>query len=168
MIRRKKCDETRPACLQCASTTRTCDFLEPLLSQTFQSRSDLSISLSKQPYSLLSINPREVVHFDYFRTNFTEFSVFFNDTVWKQLILQAMHEEPFVLNAVIGIGALRRSQLESGQLPLEKGVPLSIVEYSIRKYDRTSKELSYQLITNTADWRLAVLGSIVFLAVEVL
>lgn len=110
-----------------------------------------------------------MVNFDYFRTNCTEeFSLFFDATLWEKLILQAMHTESFVLNAVLGIGALRRFQLESEEFSIQNMVPLATVEYITRKYSEASKELCYRLGASTTDWKLGVLGSIVFLAIEVL
>lgn len=127
------------------------------------------MALSRQPCSSLIILPEEVIHFDYFRTKCTEeFSESFIGSLWKQLILQAMHAESFVLDAVLAIGSLRRFQLESKDFMVGKNIPPSTVQYSIGKYNKASRELYDQLRTNTADWKVVVLGTIVFLAIEVL
>lgn len=123
--------------------------------------------LFQGPRLLSHVNGHEVDHFDYFRTECTEeFSGFFNSTLWKRLILQAAHSELFVLQAVLAIGALRRSQLT---LPCSAfKYDHAILEYCMSKYNIASRELGQRIKTGTADWRLAVLGSLVFLAIEVL
>ncbi|KAH7321522.1 hypothetical protein BKA65DRAFT_512360 [Rhexocercosporidium sp. MPI-PUGE-AT-0058] len=186
-IRHKKCDQTRPACLRCTSTGRTCDFLTSLApSSTSQSRGIQLLPDSKHignerkssfrfrylfitehPKSLPSFatlsNPDEVQYFDFFRTVCTHsFSNHFNANLWKGLILQAAHTEPFVLHAVLAIGALTRSNTHAPMYPTP------ILEYSLKKYSLASRMLSQRMKSGTADWKLTILGSLVFLALEVL
>ena len=182
-IRRKKCDENRPACLRCMSTGRTCDFLDPTVpshsepvhapkgplpvypekpTQYFQSPSYSKIYLS--PSTMPLITPDEMVHFDYFRAVCTEeFSGFFNATLWKQLVLRATYTEPYMLYAVIAIGALRRSQLDKS-CP----VPISIFQYSMQQYNKAVGTLRQKISAGFTNWKNAILGSLVFLAIEVL
>ena len=114
----------------------------------------------------ISISSDEVVYFDYFRIACTEeFSGFFNGQLWKKLILQASYTEPFMLNAVLAIGAIRLSQL--GHC-----CPSEMLHYSIQRSNNASEALSKvvaeMLKNNTVDWKTALLGSIVLLAIEVL
>ena len=114
----------------------------------------------------LSISSDEVLYFDYFRIACTEeFSGFFNGQLWKNLILQASYAEPFMLNAVLAIGALRLSQL--GHCSRS-----DMLQYSIKRSNMASEALSKVIAemsrNNTVDWKTVLLGSIVLLAVEVL
>ena len=44
----------------------------------------------------------------------------------------------------------------------------SALEYSMKKYSLASKMLGDRMRNGTADWKLAILGSLMFLAIEVL
>ncbi|RDL37475.1 uncharacterized protein BP5553_04908 [Venustampulla echinocandica] len=107
----------------------------------------------------------DALHFDYFRVSCTEeFSRSFNPPLWKQLILRAAYTEPFMLHAVLSIGALRRSQL----LPISSASTVVMLHYSKKWYEIATGELAEMLKAQSVDWKLALLGSLVFLAVEVL
>jgi len=105
----------------------------------------------------------EVVYFDYFRTACTgEFSSYFHASLWKQIVLQAAHMESFILNAILAIGALRRSQLVTSP------TTTNILEYCMYKYELASAGLARTIRSGAADSTLTLLGSLVFLAIEVL
>lgn len=129
----------------------------------------LMVVLSAQPFHMPS---EEIVHFDYFRTVcIPEFSGFFVTTLWNPLILQFAHSESFVMNAALGIGALRRFQLETDDFShVQHGrtAPPCTINYSLSKYNMALRDLSNRIRTNDADPKLGIIGSIVFLAVEVL
>lgn len=108
-------------------------------------------------------SPEESSYFDFFRIVCTQdFSAYFNSNLWKGLILQAAHTEPFVFHAVLAIGSLRRT---CHHAPI---YPVSIIEYSLKKYNLASRLLSERIKNGTAGWKLAILGSLLFIAVEVL
>ena len=112
------------------------------------------------------VGSQELDHFDYFRTECTEeFSGFFDQNLWKRLILQAAHTELFILQAVLSIGALRRSQLAPHS---PRAINPVVLEYSLRKYSIASKILGLRIKAGTVDWKIVVLGSLVLLAIEVL
>ncbi|TVY35300.1 hypothetical protein LSUB1_G006345 [Lachnellula subtilissima] len=118
------------------------------------------------PGLLGQVGPQELDHFDYFRIECTEeFSGFFDQNLWKQLILQAAHTELFILQAVLSIGALRRSQLAPHP---PRAINPVVLEYSLRKYSIASKILGLRIKAGTVDWKIVVLGSLVLLAIEVL
>src|SRR4051812_19951308 len=116
-VRHKKCDETRPACLQCKSTGRKCDF-------TAIVHTPRRIPNSAEPAvavdGLVRLRPRlpsnspnatsfEAGHFDYFRHVCSgEFAIFFQNDVWNDLVLKAAHTEPGIYHAAIAISALSR------------------------------------------------------------
>ncbi|KAH7393168.1 hypothetical protein BKA64DRAFT_78517 [Cadophora sp. MPI-SDFR-AT-0126] len=190
-IRRKKCDQTQPACLRCTSTGRTCDFLTSPAPQGLNESSKSQVSqpspepkliianerkqqyrfrylfVTEHPKSLPSFttisDPAEARHFDFFRAVCTS-SIFthFDDNLWKGIILRAAHTEPFVLHAVLAIGALTRYNSHA------PSYPTSVLEYSLKKYSLASRILGQKMKSGTADWKLTVLGSLIFLAIEVL
>ncbi|KFZ02791.1 hypothetical protein V502_11507 [Pseudogymnoascus sp. VKM F-4520 (FW-2644)] len=186
-IRRKKCDQTRPACIQCTSTGRTCDFLSsPTPNYIDKDAVNTSGVLSAGPLGnkktqycfiknfptpkmappppYLNLNgPDDIINFEYFQMVSTrEFSAYFNTTLWEQIILKAAHTEPFVLHAALAIGSLSRHNLQA------PAYMASALEYSMKKYSLASKMLGDRMRNGTADWKLAVLGSLMFLAIEVL
>ncbi|PVH85458.1 hypothetical protein DL98DRAFT_527466 [Cadophora sp. DSE1049] len=189
-IRRKKCDQTQPSCLRCMTTGRTCDFLTNSVpkalngspkSQGSQPSPEFKVITNerKQQYRFRYLfvtehpksfpnfttlsSPAEAQHFDFFRTVCTNsFSTHFNANLWKGIILRAAHTEPFVLHAVLAIGALTQSNAHAPTYPTP------ILEYSLKKYSLASRMLGQRMKSGTADWKLAILGSLVFLAIEVL
>lgn len=174
-VRRKRCDAKRPACVRCTSTGRTCDFLSTdsrVLQGTCSSNvrnvlADHTPKLAVPYLAPILISSNDVPHFDYFRISCTEeFSRSFNATLWKQLILQAAYIEPFMLHAVLSIGAIRRSQLD----PLSSASTSAVLQYSKERYKEATMKLANLLKAKRVhmDWKLALLGSLVFLAVEVL
>lgn len=109
----------------------------------------------------------EAAHFEYFQLECTEeFSGFFNAFLWKRLVMQAAYTEPFILHAVLAIGSLRRLQLHSH-------TPIPTMEsadgvYITKKYAIALQTLRQRLQDRTVDWRLVSMGTLVFLAIEVL
>lgn len=113
----------------------------------------------------MTMSSDDALHFDYFRVSCTEeFSCSFNPPLWQQLILRAAYTEPFMLHAVLSIGALRRSQL----LPISSASTVVMLHYSKKWYEIATRELAEMLRAQSVDWKITLLGSLVFLAVEVL
>lgn len=105
----------------------------------------------------------EAQHFDFFRTVCaSSFSTHFNANLWKGIILRAAHTEPFVLHACLAVGALTRFNTHAPTYTIP------ILEYSLKKYSLASRMLGQRMKNGTADWKLAILGSLIFLAIEVL
>ncbi|KUJ19625.1 uncharacterized protein LY89DRAFT_730888 [Mollisia scopiformis] len=146
-IRRKKCDEIKPACSQCVNTQRTCDFL--------------SLSPKVEQRSCVALNHLEVLHFDYFKNVCApEFSLYFEDPLWEGIVLQAALKEPCIQYAILAIGSLSRSQL----------VPESwhdAVQYSTGQYNLAIWVLRKNL-DMSGSCELAVLATILFIAIEML
>ncbi|KUJ20144.1 uncharacterized protein LY89DRAFT_682930 [Mollisia scopiformis] len=176
-IRRKRCDQTRPACLRCSSTGRTCDFLSSPRS-TAASHDQQSLKLHETLYwphnlgatlSLFQLSSKtEADHFDYFVSECTtEFAGHVNGFFWQRSVIQAAHSEPFILHALLAIGSLRRLQVHGTTPSLEWHKP-EVAEYITKKYAIALQTLRQRLRDRTIDWRLAALGSLVFLAIEVL
>lgn len=71
-------------------------------------------------------------------------------------------------HAALAISALTRSHYhpsEAGDTPYQIE---SAIEYSMNQYNLAIQKLNKRLDTSTQSWELAILGSIVFIAIEVL
>jgi hypothetical protein len=110
----------------------------------------------------------DVLHFEYFREVCApEFSLFFELALWERIVLEACIE-PCIGHAALAIGALTRSHYQpsgSGDASLQVE---SVTEYSIKQYNLAIQELNSCLDISTRSWELAILGTIVFVAIEVL
>ncbi|KAF1960650.1 hypothetical protein CC80DRAFT_513463 [Byssothecium circinans] len=108
-IRRVKCDQTRPACMKCSSTGRTCE--------GYPARAPASISSSHmlRPRNLpissaMGGDPLEERSFSYFKVRtIPQFSAPFGSEFWSRLILQFSVREPSVRHALIALGALHEA-----------------------------------------------------------
>ncbi|KAE8447160.1 hypothetical protein EG329_010991 [Mollisiaceae sp. DMI_Dod_QoI] len=130
MIRRVKCDETKPCCLRCSKSGWNCEGYPPALNRhassqiilpksslpllpkgTFEKRIHSNKSFLIEP----SFHPRfhnedERRYFNVFITQTApELTGFFESNIWNRLILQACHEELYAWHAVVAIGALHRT-----------------------------------------------------------
>ena len=118
-IRHIKCDEAKPACLQCSKTGRTCDGYEEKLPVIIspQSRKRWNTTpyttLNKPLPSIFRLAPRfssddnEIRSFDFFRSGIGPI-VFqaFNLCVVDQIIMQLAHSDDTVKHAVVALGSL--------------------------------------------------------------
>ncbi|KAI0407740.1 hypothetical protein F4802DRAFT_553170 [Xylaria palmicola] len=100
-IRRVKCDEGRPACHRCTSTSRTCDgYAHSKVPTT-------AVSIRASPS--LDINracPLSKRSFAYFlQLTRPQLAGFFGSDFWERLVLQAAYHEPAVRHAIIAIGS---------------------------------------------------------------
>lgn len=164
-IRHKKCDERLPSCSPCMSTGRRCDF-QSLVLQTLEAATKDQFSHSKNlkidQLSIVSLNARDSSHFNYFINVCTkEFALYFESPAWESLILQAVCTECCILHAALAIGAMSRNNYQSQPSEL-------VLEYSMKQYNLALRALNDTLDDSARSWELAILGSIVFIAFEVL
>ncbi|PMD40506.1 hypothetical protein L207DRAFT_459127 [Hyaloscypha variabilis F] len=105
-LRRVKCDEGKPFCLKCSTTGRQCD------GYTHDSNRGLI-----SPHSLfvdIQGDEQERRSFSFFRSKTAlEIAGYFPSYFWETLILQASHEDPVVLHAVIALGSLHEVYQEA-------------------------------------------------------
>lgn len=114
-IRHVKCDEAKPACLQCSKTGRVCDGYEDKLPVIIspQSRTRLNVTPNKPLPSIFRLAPQfsgddsEIRSFDFFRSGIGPI-VFeaFNLRVVDQIIMQLAHSDDTVKHAVVALGSL--------------------------------------------------------------
>ncbi|KAN0089460.1 hypothetical protein V8E51_019720 [Hyaloscypha variabilis] len=122
--RRVKCDETKPCCLRCTRTGRSCDGYEKKTTPLPRKASHklllrrhilLPVPLEPEPCPTglpISIPFRDEEEARYFRFFYHEtadaLAGGYDSPLWKRIVFQACHEEPFILNCTIAIAALDR------------------------------------------------------------
>lgn len=163
-IRHKKCDERLPSCLPCVTTGRKCDF-QSLIPQG-QSINRNSINLRTNHLSIVPLNPSDSPHFDYFfNVCAKEFSLYFESPVWESIVWRAACTEPCIRHTSLAIGAMSRNNYQhSGHLSDH----LPVLEYSMGQYNLALRALNNTLDQSARSLELAILGSIVFISLEVL
>ncbi|KAH8650056.1 hypothetical protein BX600DRAFT_474016 [Xylariales sp. PMI_506] len=177
-IRHKKCDESRPSCLQCSSTGRRCEFSLEIV----ESAAAVLRPTSKQYHTLvyLDLPPSsladhmarftkfEADHINYFRVNCTEsWAKYFEDPIWENLVLQFAHIEPSIYHAALAISALTRKYLSGSPFQCDdEHTSASVVEYSMTQYNQAIQCLNSRLNGSIESMELATLGSILFIHIE--
>jgi hypothetical protein len=173
-IRRKKCDEVKPACSPCKSTGRICDF-ETSASENNQVQvahrshisrtSEFCLSSSFQSNAVLPYHESELRHYEFFQHMCTkEFSLYFGTAVWDDIIMRALLTEPCIFHAALAIGATSRLRyFPSDSLNITN----FSAEYSMKKYNLAIRELNNHLDGSARAYELAILASIVFIYLEI-
>jgi hypothetical protein len=119
--------------------------------------------LYRNPSHPLHTKNTETPHFSYFqRICAPEFTLYFSDPFWETIVLQAAYEESFIWHAVVAIGALSRYEYHPSTSGSERK---GAWEFAIGQYNAVIRAFP----TYGRDGvELALLGSIVFIALEVL
>jgi hypothetical protein len=147
------------------STGRKCDF-ESIVSQTLEGTTNDQPSHSKdlkiKQLNIIPLNAKDAPHFHYFINICSkEFSLYFGSSVWESIILQAACTEPCIRHAVLAIGAMSRNNYHS-----QSSEPA--LEYAMKQYNLALRTLNDALDESARSLQLAILGSIAFIAFEVL
>lgn len=198
-IRRKKCDETKPSCLRCTTASFRCDFKvnhAAMTSRHSEFPSPIAIISSKNTTSsrcthhhlsvlssipslhahIPSFNP--VLHyqehesglFDYFRVVCAkEFTLYFDEPIWEDLILRLVHHEPFAYHAALAMSGLsKRHYLPSnGTVHTDQG-DVAVHEFATIEYMKAIRLLNDRLSDLHGAGELAILGSIMLVNLEFL
>ncbi|KAI0532433.1 hypothetical protein GGR58DRAFT_517739 [Xylaria digitata] len=184
-IRHKKCDESRPACFQCHSTGRQCDFV--LLAQPSRNAlggeddpqdgpslaRPMSRPLRHFANSSEVVSQLESVQFEFFRLVCApEYAVLFEMGSWESLVLQYAITEPCVYHAALAISALTWNHYSpiSHWYDPATGAK-SVVEYATIQYNLAICRLNAQLdsfILDRDTTKLTVLSAILFMNIEFL
>lgn len=129
VVRRVKCDETRPECLRCTSTRRVCDGYAPV------QRPDQSNSLAMTAVPSLDIHDcaqsRRSFAFFTQRTS-PQLAGFFGSVFWERLVLQTAHHEPAIRHAIVAIGSLHEQKTVAGGFD---------VTFALEQYNLAIKKL---------------------------
>lgn len=172
-IRHKKCDERLPSCSPCTSTGRKCDFERATVGTPLETirkcqSLHLFIDLKRNQLSVAPLNNAiDQVHFDYFVNVCTrEFSLYFESPAWESIVLQAAWTEPCIRHSALALGAMSRHNYHHH--PHSPQSLDLLLEYSIKQYNMALRALHDTLDGSMQSLELAILGSIVFIAFEVL
>ncbi|KAH8687114.1 hypothetical protein BGZ60DRAFT_392851 [Tricladium varicosporioides] len=192
-VRRVKCDETRPQCLRCVRFGADCDGYPPHTRQnvTLNSRILLPKPGTNPPPGLqilatpLVADPspgpvfedeREGAFFRMFcQETGSQIAGPFQKSLWKRLIPQMCHAEPFVKHAVIAIGALSMvsaKDISTRQLVNDTTINgcLTAVDYrfALKHYDKALAKMRAAIANRQHDARKALLACILVYAFETL
>ncbi|ETN36548.1 uncharacterized protein HMPREF1541_08826 [Cyphellophora europaea CBS 101466] len=185
LIRRIKCDESKPSCLRCTSTGRKCDGYEfPKKTQTEpqQGRSSLSpptkrptvsytglilpASLS-QPFEG-TLQEKRIFHRFQVRS-IPSFIGGSEANFWTKVVLKAGQQELVVRNAIIALGALHEDyQIRSGKYDAQLIEDQSYRDVTLL-YGKALRQLNQRLNEPTKEnAKIAIICSILFACYEVL
>lgn len=197
-IRRKKCDETKPSCLRCTTASFRCDFVANPAATTSRhpefpsqdviiSFGDTTSSRCAHHLSVLSFIPSLHTHaptsnliphykghesglLDYFQVVCAkEFTLYFDEPMWEDLILRLVHHEPFAYHAALAISALSKQHylLSNGTVHTEEG-DVAVREFATIEYMKAIRLLNGRISGIHETRELAILGSIVLVNLEFL
>lgn len=126
--RRIKCDEAHPQCLRCVKARLKCDYATPTskvknttLIRINGKRADErillpkhndigSLTITRPTATLPGETDMENQYLRYFQKETTSgFQSVWDWSVWNRLMLQGCHQESFIRDAVVAIGALHKS-----------------------------------------------------------
>ena len=179
-IRHKKCDENKPACSQCSSTGRCCEFTANYMSTAISNPTTPRIIPIPKPQTGAELLPShlsscerkcsdiEASHFDYFRLVVAKtFALALGSEPLEQLLLLTVHTEPSIYHASLAVSALSRSNSSPLQAWDDAWNSGSAIEYAFVHYGLAIRSLNEQLkgsIQGAAE--IAVLASILFIYIE--
>ncbi|CAG8957177.1 hypothetical protein HYFRA_00009378 [Hymenoscyphus fraxineus] len=155
-IRRKKCDEKKPSCTPCLTTSRPCEFAKlPIPTPTPNPHTRPRTSLS----------PLESTYLDYFlQINIPESSLYFSP-IWTTLLLQNMLLEPSLLHSVLAIGALSRTHYHPSPHSPSHNTMSDCRKFGLHHYNLAIR--ASQKLLDQRKWKILVLGSMLFINLEV-
>ncbi|KAK9851219.1 transcriptional regulator family: Fungal Specific TF [Penicillium brevicompactum] len=169
--RRVKCDEGRPACRQCVSSSRPCDgygiwggggtpYMPP------QSHRTLSVYCTPVPAG--SLNDQEQVCFDWLiKRTAKKFAGIFQSDFWETLIFQASAQEPAVRHAVIALASAHR--FEQRFDPRFPDAPDPVNEqFTLQQYNKAILHLRTKTTQTSHSLRVALITCMLFVTLEYL
>ena len=96
-----------------------------------------------------------------------EFALYFEQPRWENIVLQAAHAEPCIRHIALSLGALSRHRYQPNFLAGSQQ-PDSLLSYGLMQYSLAIQVLNERLATSPQRYELAVLASIMFVAIEAL
>jgi hypothetical protein len=163
--RKIKCDEGIPACSHCRYRGTTCTYpqnteiganaprLPPCPGQIFVPFQP-KLGLVQSPSDKLVFTAQEMRFFHYFLTSMKHPLPLGNRSVWIQEIPQIAHEYPFLLHAILALGA---SEMERSNLPLPR--QYDVLKHRGRAISGLNKALDNSKAWNTYGHPDAVLAT---------
>ncbi|KAJ5824307.1 transcriptional regulator family: Fungal Specific TF [Penicillium robsamsonii] len=165
-IRRVKCDEGRPACRRCVSTSRVCDGYGiwggggTPYGQPHTSR---ALSIYCTPVAVGNLSHEEQLCFDWLiKRTAKKFAGLFPSDFWESLIFQASAQEPAVRHAVIALSSTHRSQQEYAALPNKYDEEC----FTLRQYNKAIQHLRTNATNDSHSLRVALITCMLFITLE--
>ncbi|KIX04870.1 uncharacterized protein Z518_05741 [Rhinocladiella mackenziei CBS 650.93] len=182
LIRRIKCDETKPSCKRCTSTGRKCDGYEfpkegsrsPAASSALSPLQGRAVhQYLFQPNSIsrpFQGNTQERRSFHRFQLcTVPVFACGSESGFWTKILLQVGHDEPVVRNAIIALGTLHEDYQDRRGKYSPQLIEDQSYRHALKLYGGALRGLNQRLnepSRNNA--KLAIIASILFACFEVL
>lgn len=177
-IRRVKCDEVRPSCHRCTSTSRTCDgydILRPVAPPHQAPRMD-----PPSEHTVLLLSPtighlkdrRASRSLQFFQeATVSQLNDLYQDNFWSQIVLQVAYTEPSIYHAILSLSTFHEGFLNSdatdfnacsGRRGLDHDFALSQYNVAIRKL------LSPADVSSRTQLQVHLISCLLFIAIEAL
>ncbi|CAI7661948.1 unnamed protein product [Penicillium glandicola] len=165
-IRRVKCDEGRPACRRCVSTSRVCDgygiwggggtpYGKP--------QSNRALSTYCTPVPTGNLSNEEQLCFDWLiKRAAKKFAGLFPSDFWETLIFQASAQEPAVRHAVIAVSSTHRFQQRYATASAKYDEEC----FTLQQYNKSIQHLRTNTTNNTHSLRVALITCMLFITLE--
>lgn len=175
-IRRIKCDETRPACVKCTGTGRTCDGytvkhdatpdpptgpqLAPVSTQSIPNALSVGIGGSHA----------ERRGFHFFQSYvWPQLSTALNSVFWERLILQTSHADSAIRHAAIAFGSLGERLLINNVMTFDNEDANRLHNFACLQYSKAIKELCEQISSGQErSIKLTLITCFIFICFEFL
>ncbi|KAJ5788432.1 transcriptional regulator family: Fungal Specific TF [Penicillium paradoxum] len=168
-IRRVKCDEGRPACRKCVSTSRVCDgygIWGGGGSPYDQPQCNRALSVYCTPVPVGNLSQEEQVCFDWLIKRTTKkFSGLFPSDFWQTLVFQASAQEPAVRHALIAVSSAHRFDYQHGPDSLAEN-KLKDERFTLQQYNKAIRHLRRNTTDNNHSVRVALITCLLFIILE--
>ena len=189
-----KCDETKPSCLRCLRFWGKCEgYPAPKLrslrqslkagKEEFVSSKAVSRPLLPRPQYAsdgvilyqdlggeLFRNALEHRYFQIFRNQtVSAMPGLFTSSLWERVILQACHQEEFIRDAAVAIGALStcgRKLVEDNRAAPQAMVATGDYRFALRQYGRAVKSMRERLSNEEENLRIVLIGCLMVVCFE--
>jgi len=129
LVRRVRCDETKPSCTRCLSTFRRCDGY----ASTVQNPATTPPCSLTPPPSLFdsSINERRALYYFHGRTS-SQLSGFYNCEFWNIIVLQIASQDEGVRHGLVALASMHEEFEKEGSLfDHDSGGQFGLVQYNL-------------------------------------
>lgn len=177
LVRRIKCDETKPECYRCTSTGRKCDGYEETfdcdrhivpISECDGSSSSSSSSPECQVLSVFQ-SAKEQRAFRFFRERtIQQLSGLYyndNDNFWKGILLQAAFADDGIRAAVVSLGSLHEDYEQSGTMSM------GVDSFALKQYNLAIRQhLDSSMVFHKDPYQMDnyVASCMIFVCIELL
>ncbi|KAE9365402.1 hypothetical protein N431DRAFT_353356 [Stipitochalara longipes BDJ] len=181
-IRRVKCDETKPCCLRCTRTGRSCDGYER---KTTPSPRKVSYKLLLRRHVLLPVllepepcptglpvpipfqlDEEEARYFRFFYHETADaLAGGFDSPLWKRIVFQVCHEESSILNCTIAIAALDRACRDISSNPSARASEAHH-RYALSQYSKALRGVREAISASKDSLRITLIASILIFCFE--